>query len=313
MKANTSRWQAAAPAAAWLTLVLLALSAQQVLAGPTDGAAPPSNRAAEAAQAMPRPALWRVRLNGGGSAWLFGTLPYARPGETTLPAYVQRALAGSEGLASEVRMPPDKLAAARLIVGMRQEGASFKGGLDPERSRRYQVLCSERRLPCEQLDAMPAFFTLGALSKLLAVQQGLNPETGSLHAVHQALKDKPFLELEGMEASMSLLRELPATDQLALLDRLLERQGADGVASYEAWLRGDVAGMQQQLSETAFSPATHERLLTQRHRQWRDKLVGLLREGRRLFIAVGAGHLGGSDGLDALLKAEGFEIERVDG
>jgi len=271
-----------------------------------------AQEAQPAAQAL-RPALWRIQLPGGGSAWLFGAMAYGRKGDAPLPGYVQKALADSESLASELRLPPDRVAAAEAIAGMRQPGASFRAGLGPEQSSRYDALCRERQLPCEQLDGLPPFFLLGTLAKVLAAQQGLAPALGSAGAVHEIWRDKPFIELEGQDAGLALLRELPAPDQHQLLEQLLSQRGADSLTAYEAWRRGDVAGLQAQLSETSFSAPTRARLLTSRHGQWRDKLMAYLRAGRRVFVSVGAGHLGGSEGLDALLRAEGFKIERVDG
>ena len=41
------------------------------------------------------------------------------------------------------------------------------------------------------------------------------------------------------------------------------------------------------------------------------RILGMLKADKDIFIAVGAGHLGGKDGVLELLKAKGFSIEQL--
>ena len=52
-------------------------------------------------------------------------------------------------------------------------------------------------------------------------------------------------------------------------------------------------------------------LLIGRNRAWTDRLIGMTQKGQRPFVAVGAAHLAGPDGLPALLEARGFRVTRV--
>jgi uncharacterized protein YbaP (TraB family) len=40
-------------------------------------------------------------------------------------------------------------------------------------------------------------------------------------------------------------------------------------------------------------------------------IEGYLRSGKTYFVVVGAGHMGGSGGLLALLRARGYRIEQL--
>ncbi|WP_222873851.1 TraB/GumN family protein [Hankyongella ginsenosidimutans] len=59
------------------------------------------------------------------------------------------------------------------------------------------------------------------------------------------------------------------------------------------------------------SPVINEELLIARNRNWLPKLRQRLLEPGTTFVAVGAGHLVGPDGLVAMLQAEGVKVEQI--
>lgn len=297
-----------------LALALLAaLSCLNMACTATPEAPAATQVAARAAtrQADYRPALWTVEHQGRRS-WLFGTLPWSEAGINALPARVQEALSQSDQLASELRLPVSPTEVAPLLAALRKPGASFRAGLPAELSTEFDQLCSRQSLPCSALDSLPSFFVVAALHKLMAQKAGLQSQEqhSSMNLVHRAMKDKPLLELEGLQAGFQLMQSIPEADQQALLRRLLVSQGQDSVQSYDAWRRGDMATLQAKFESSAFTPATRERIQRERDQAWSLKIAQRLREGQRLFVAVAPAHLG-SEGLPALLQAQGFKVERV--
>jgi len=55
----------------------------------------------------------------------------------------------------------------------------------------------------------------------------------------------------------------------------------------------------------------NERIYGQRNRSWIPRIEGYLGSGQTHFVVVGAGHMGGSDGLLSLLRARGCKIEQL--
>jgi uncharacterized protein YbaP (TraB family) len=86
--------------------------------------------------------------------------------------------------------------------------------------------------------------------------------------------------------------------------------GSDQLMS--AWRRGDVDALAR-LTRGAYGdfPAFGERILGARNRQWLPKLEGYLKSGQTYFVVVGAAHLGGSDGLLALMRARNCKVEQL--
>ena len=79
-----------------------------------------------------------------------------------------------------------------------------------------------------------------------------------------------------------------------------------------AWRRGDVDAIAQ-LERESFSdlPTFAERLIAARNRNWIPKIEGYLRERHPYFVVAGAAHMGGRDGVLALLRTRGCRIEEL--
>ena len=75
---------------------------------------------------------------------------------------------------------------------------------------------------------------------------------------------------------------------------------------------GDLAELQEEM-EGAFlrQPALRETLLVERNEYFAARIAETVEERHRPFVAVGAGHMLGPDGLPALLAARGYTVRRV--
>jgi len=52
-------------------------------------------------------------------------------------------------------------------------------------------------------------------------------------------------------------------------------------------------------------------LFTGRNRAWSGRIAAMMEQGARPFVAVGAAHMAGPEGLPALLLAKGYRVARV--
>jgi len=89
-----------------------------------------------------------------------------------------------------------------------------------------------------------------------------------------------------------------------------ETDGGGGMV--KAWRRGDAEAVNQMLREEFRDfPSLGRRLIDVRNRDWVPKIEGYLRTGKTHFVVVGAGHMGGPQGLLAMLRARGYTIEQL--
>jgi hypothetical protein len=122
-------------------------------------------------------------------------------------------------------------------------------------------------------------------------------------------KEIAFLEDVKLQIDV-LARTITVQDLRELLapDGKGRRQAAALLAAYRA---GDLEKMASVVEgELAQNPKGYELLYSSRNRDWVPKLRHHLTRGRA-FVAVGAAHFPGSDGLIELLRSEGYVLSRV--
>jgi uncharacterized protein len=148
-------------------------------------------------------------------------------------------------------------------------------------------------------------------------QAGYDPKLGVDRYLLKKAREagKPVIELESIEEQLNLVSGLNPADQESILRGSIEQiKGGDLPKLIErmisAWRAGDVAALQACLEENnAYfrgNEAVNATLIDGRNPAMTDKIAGLLREKRTIFVAVGALHLLGEQGLVALLKRRGY-------
>ena len=129
-----------------------------------------------------------------------------------------------------------------------------------------------------------------------------------------AAKSKPVSGLESPKEYNACFVDLGDRESEALLLILFTNAAREGPSAtmVNAWRRGDVETLNRILRESFQDfPSLARRLIDMRNQNWVPKIDGYLRSGDKYFVVVGAGHMGGPNGLLALLKARRCKIEQI--
>ncbi len=135
---------------------------------------------------------------------------------------------------------------------------------------------------------------------------------GSAHI----LREPYFMGLETPEQQIGMLSSFPEEGQLAFLISTIRDFDAAPVELErlaEAWSSGDTNAVAAVTLEPLRkqSESLYQTLIVERNRRWAAQIRALLNTPEVAFVAVGALHLSGEDGVPEMLKASGVRVARL--
>lgn len=116
--------------------------------------------------------------------------------------------------------------------------------------------------------------------------------------------------LESMEFQMSVFDSIPYQEQADMLLESVRTSNTENDAfkvMTEMYLSQDINAMIEAMGEEGGIEDYEDLLLYQRNRNWIPVMAQKMQSGT-VFFAVGAGHLGGKDGVLDLLRKAGYDI-----
>ncbi|HZN48667.1 MAG TPA: TraB/GumN family protein, partial [Ramlibacter sp.] len=255
----------------------------------------------------------------GRVSWLYGTVHASRIEWVVPGPRIQAALAASDVIALELDPADPELARVFATPPDPARAQRVAAGLGP----RIERLATRSCLPGEQMAQMRPMLQLAMLSLSEARRDGFHPELG-VDAVLWGLargQGKPVVALETPASQLAALTPASEADERAILERSVQdlESGESRpllTRMLEAWAQGDAATLESypQWCRCMDTPA-ERRFLRQmnddRNEQIAGKLVALHGGGQRFFAAVGALHMTGPKALNLLLRAQGFQVQRV--
>ena len=259
--------------------------------------------------------MWLVQ-DADTRIYILGTM-HALPRGTN---WDEGKVAGAIDAADELvlELPPAQLAAAGDMfrkLAPRETPLKMEARLSGEALARYRALeASGAGFGGDKYDDWAIMVLMG---QRVARNAGLSPDDGVETGLTAEFKaaGKPIGGLETAEAQLMLFERLDPATQRLLLTRAAENAGdavSDVTALTAAWSRGDVAALEKVINEDVdVVPAARKAIITDRNRRWSAWVRKRMEQPGVVLMAVGAGHLVGSDGVPAMLEAGGLKVTRV--
>ena len=256
--------------------------------------------------------FWRISQQGQPAGFLLGTIHSEDP----------RVLDFTDGFIEQLKtcqifameMVPDLPTLTRLTEYMQypDDNALLKF-IGRKRFDRVMDALSSYQVPLDWKVKMKVWAVMMTLSVPPPTTGFFMDFSLSLRASGSGLKVEG---LETLEQQLSFLENMPMDYQLALLDQALSdyrHVGEIHDQMVDAYLAGDLSVLSA-LSAEQFSQLDTEISnyftdfgIDARNRRMLDKLLSMLPQSR-VFVAVGALHLTGENGLVALLRGQGYEL-----
>jgi hypothetical protein len=195
------------------------------------------------------------------------------------------------------------------------DGRTLDALLGPQWFARLRDAVAENHLPVTGLERKKpwaVFFLLSAPRPRVGLPLDLMLQTEAVFA------GKRSYALETMAEQLAVFDGLPLEDQVEILKSMLaerRRESADIEPLVRAYLARDLAALMhhvqaRSVGDDRLQQALLQRLLLARNRLMAERVIPRLNEGNA-FIAVGAGHLPGRDGLLMLLHQRGYRVTPV--
>ena len=279
----------------------------------------PSAAQAPAAPRPAEPALWVVS-DPDTTVYLFGTIHLLPKGIDWQRGKLLDALAKSDELVIETIVDeknPMQFNTALNSLAFGSALPPLRERVDEDKRAELDAAVTAGGLPPTAYDRMEtwavAILLLGAKFRKI----GLSPEDGVEMVLRKSFADrnKPIEALETMVEQLGYFDRLPEEAQRSLLEGVIvtdKDMQTDFGAMLEAWQTGDVDKIAKTFdTDLAESPPLRDALMVQRNRNWANWVEQRMARPGTVLVAVGAGHLAGTDSVQRYLETRGFRVQRV--
>jgi hypothetical protein len=259
--------------------------------------------------------LWEVSRAGVEPAYLFGTIHSEDPAVLQLAKPVQQAFDTAQSVVLEMLLDKEAMVYSSTAMLM-LDGRSLSDIVGQPLFRQTSTAIQSRGIPEVVLERMQPWAAAVTLSMPA-------PETGQVldamlyqNALQQG---KEVYGLETAREQLDMFESMSEADQIILLQDAVENfpdidaMHAELLAAYrqrdlDGLMAISEASMQQ--GDQRLADDFQQRLVVDRNHRMADRMRQYLQQGNA-FVAVGALHLPGEEGLLNLLEQQGYTVRRV--
>jgi uncharacterized protein len=263
------------------------------------------------------PAIWVVK-GPRATVYLFGTVHALDKNHPWHSTKIDAAIQHSQSLWLEVPDVDDAASMQPLIMQLGLDMAHpLSSKLSPDQMVKFNKAAAGLPGGPGMLDMMKPWLAGMMLSLAPVMQAGYDPNTGvELQLKPEFVKaNKPVKGFETMEQQIHYFADMSDKAQLDFL--VSELNDSDSAVDkfkelIAAWYAGDVAKMDA-LNNSGFRdkyPDLFQLLVIKRNQNFAAQIQDLLKGDSTTFVAVGAGHLVGKDGVPSILEKQGFKVSR---
>jgi hypothetical protein len=256
--------------------------------------------------------LYRISGNGlTQDSYLFGTIHTMPKEDFEMPKKVMDALKTCATIALEIEIDmslSEKIEIAKMT--MIPNGETLKNYMADTSYVKLKSYCIDslgwKESKFEQYTHLkPFFFSSVVLQEKIGKQKSFEMEFDKLAKKYK----KPLIGLETVMYQMETIDRISIKDQVQFMDDFSNMSEFDVL--FKLYEKEDINGLYSLIAaETDMLPEFNHWFLDVRNANWIPVIEKLISK-EATFIAVGAGHLGGTNGVLELLKKQGYTITGI--
>jgi uncharacterized protein len=273
------------------------------------------------AQNLEKSLLWKIYGNGvKDTSYLYGTIHMIEKKDFVVSKTLKNRFKKTEALVMEIQLDMDPAAKAFIKDNaLYPNGKSIKEYLSESDYNYFQKYLKDSlkmgAIKVKICEMMRPFY---AQSLIMADQ--MKKSESYEKTFHKMAKKKEKIGLETIQEQMTILASGEIQNQVNEFIKELKEGSLDAeneMAKLVKYYKNqDIQGLYNEMIVSMekdggkIDGVNKEDLLDNRNKRWIPKLADLMKN-KTLFIAVGAGHLAGEQGVIQLLKNNGYNVVPV--
>ncbi len=260
----------------------------------------------------PKSLLWEISGNGLTSpSYLYGTMHVGDKRAHNFSEATIAALKQAKAFAGELNMEEvDQMAILQMMK--LDSGQKLNSRFSAEEWGQIDGYCQERmRINVNDFVDYNVFFLYG-----LIVQSQFKNQKGEAVDIYffgEAKKQgKKLLGLERVEEQIEAINRMTLEEQRKMVLDAVNSRNGDSEKEMKKMMRyyvkGDLDGLMKVSADADLGSNFETALITERNHRMADRMVPIMAE-QSTFVAVGALHLPGEEGVIALLRSKGYVVE----
>ena len=260
--------------------------------------------------------LWKITGKGlKKPSYLYGTIHAVCPDKMVISEALQKALGQTEQLSLELDMDDPEMMPQFMMLSTLPQGQSLKAMFTQEEYEAVGALFkSTYGADLQFVDNLKPFVLYSMLIPVLTECTPESYEQKLMNLAHS--QQKEVLGIESVQEQMAVVNELPNKFYVDMVTRTatnLAKSRAEYSEMVDLYLAQDLKGLEE-LMQRDYPKEDYkkfnEAFLVKRNRNWIPVMERMAKD-KPTFFAVGAAHLGGEEGVVALLRKQGYKVEPV--
>ncbi|MEZ5070463.1 MAG: TraB/GumN family protein [Bacteroidales bacterium] len=266
-------------------------------------------------QPLEKGLLWKITGEGlSAPSYLYGTYHMLCPDDLVISDETKHALSDCEQVVLEMDLDDSGLMLTLQQGMFFQDGTTAGDYLSEADHALVEAFFAEKmNMPFQPMTSIKPMF-LASMTLLYYLEcQPSSPE--QVFAGMASEQEKEVLGLETVAEQIGFMDAISLEDAAKILVGGIEDLDEGRAMTGEivrTYLSGDLEGIQQVIDRHLGNEyaGINEDLILSRNRDWIPKIRTLIQE-KASFIAVGAGHLPGEQGVIRMLREAGYTVEAV--
>ena len=246
-------------------------------------------------------------------SYIYGTIHIMPKKDFVSSDSIKSAFKSCKELAMEVDLNMDLKTQIEMVkLSMLPDGKTIADITTKENSERIRNFCLDsinwKESKYNKISRFQPFF----ISSLIT--QELIGKSKSYEIEFKKLAKKNKMSMSGLETiqfQMNLLSEVSNEEQIKMLLLGLTKDNSEFKKLLDTYLKKDINLLGTLMHNADLSPEFYSNFIVKRNQKW-IPIISELIQTNPTFIAVGAAHLPGKDGVLNLLKEAGYTITPIE-